>query len=196
MLYLAGGSRDGQLSNEVFEAHLRDRTVFPLPALRQPRAGFFMFTDKKFVYCLGGTAPGAPAGFERYCPEKREWAELAPLEPGFEASYCVNDRHFVCVFSAREPQRFFKYPPLSRYLIADNRWIQETDPLLCSQLPLHSNACLASGLKHLLLGRAVRDSSELELLHFDPLTNKAKKLSQLALPEAFLPCVMAPLKRL
>lgn len=76
--------------------------------MKQPRASFFMLTDKKFVYCLGGTVAGVPASFERYCPEKREWTELAPLEPGFEASFCVNDKYFICVFSAREPQYFLK----------------------------------------------------------------------------------------
>lgn len=55
--------------------------------------------------------------------------------------------------------------------------------------------CLANGMRHVLLGKAVRDSSDLELLHFDPLTNKTKKFSHLSLPNAFLPCVMVPLAR-
>ena len=107
-MYLAGGSRDGELTAEVFEVHLKDRTVFPLPSMKKPRANFFMLTDRKAVYCIGGTGDGLSAHFERYSPEKREWTELAPLEQGFEPSFVVNDKYFICAFSDRQPQFFLK----------------------------------------------------------------------------------------
>lgn len=88
--------------------HLKDRTVFQLPSMKRPRADYFMLTDRKALYCLGGTGADGATHFERYCPEKKEWAELAPLEPGFVPTRCVGDRYFICAFSERDPQCFMK----------------------------------------------------------------------------------------
>ena len=80
-----------------------------------------------------------------------------------------------------------------RYLISDNKWIKEGDSGVCKDITTYTNMCMAGGLKHILLGKAIRESSDLELVHFDPLTNKLKKYTHLSVPENFLPSVMLPL---
>ena len=104
-----GGLRNGVPSSEGFGVDLKERTVFPIPAMKCSRSGFLIMSDKKSVFCLGGASGPVPSHFEKYCEEKKEWVELAPLEPGFHPSYCVFDKYFICVFSRYDHKVFMKY---------------------------------------------------------------------------------------
>jgi Kelch motif len=171
----------------VFEIDLKDRTVFQVGGLIHARSRAFVLSDKKYIYSLGGEGFDGPNSslFEKYDPETKLWTELSRLNRGFEPNLCMGDKHFISVFS-KSSQSFMKY------VIQDNKWVEESGTSIPKDLYSYTNVCLANQSKFSLLGRAVRESSNVELLCFDHLTNKVQKHSQLSVLNSWLPIILIP----
>ena len=166
-LYIIGGKRNGEPVSEVFEVDLKYRTVFPVESLKTARYNAFIMSDKKNIYCLGGTTIDGPnhAVFEKYDCTTKTWSSLAPLDPKFEPKLCINDKHFISCFGENKKE-------FMKYIIEDDRWVQESSAAVPKDILSYTNVCVANQSKFTMLGRAVRESSNLDLLHFDQLTNK------------------------
>ena len=187
MLYIIGGNRDGVSSSEVFEVDLKHRTVFPLQNMNHARRRFHAVYDKKHIYCIGGTEGSSHSLFEKFNIEEKTWVDLAPLEPGYTPTVVVADKYFILAFSAKEPQYFFKY------LIMDNKWVKEESQGISKMVLDFPTVCMANYGRKIVFGKAVRDTNNVEIAQFDPLTNKLTVHLHSALPEELLPLVLTPL---
>lgn len=68
--------------------------------MHHARKDFQLLSDKKYLYCLGGTSGNTKQKlFERYSIENKVWEELSPLEANFDLAFSINDKHFVGCFS-------------------------------------------------------------------------------------------------
>lgn len=186
-LYIIGGEKKGEPLADVFEIDLKDRTVFQVGDLNHSRSKPFLWSDKKYIYCLGGIGFDGPnpSLFERYDPETKKWTDLSSLKTGFEPHLCIGDKHFISVFS-KGSQSFMKY------VIDDDKWLEESSTSVPKDIFSYTNMCLANQSKFSLIGKAVRESSNVELLSFDHLTNKVQKHTQLSVLSSWLPIILVP----
>lgn len=173
--------------SEVFEIDLKDRTVFQVGNLITPRSKAFVLTDKKYIYCLGGVTEkdSKKPPFEKYDPSTKEWTPLAQLTSTFEPHLCINDKHFISVFS-KGSASFMKY------VIQDDRWVEEKGSQIPKDLFTFTNFCLANQSKFSILGKAVRETSNVEMLQFDHLSNKIQRHTQLSVLDSWLPIILVP----
>ena len=173
--------------DEVFEIDLKYRTVFPVDSLKTGRYGAFVMTDKKHIYCLGGTAFDGPNHtlFEKYDTNTKTWSTLTPLDTKFEPKMAINDKHFVSCFGGSQKE-------FMKYIIQDDRWVVENAANIPKDILTYTNICLANQSRFSVMARPVRESSNLDLLHFDHLTNKIQKHSQLSVVDSWLPMILVP----
>lgn len=186
-MYIIGGKRNGEPVDDVFEIDLKYRTVFLVDKLKTPRYGGFVVSDKKHIYCLGGYTLDGPNNsiFEKYDTNTKEWSNLSSLDPKFNLQMVINDKHFICCFGQNHKE-------FMKYIIQDDRWVVESASSIPKDILSYTNICMANQSKFTILARAVRESSNLDLLHLDLLTNKIQKHSQLSVVDSWLPLILVP----
>ena len=108
----------------------------------------------------------------------------------FSPSYMVSDKHFLFVVDRHNPQL------VAKYSIAEDRWVKDLLKDKHNDLGRFDTVCMANGAKHtVVLGAAVSNTSDVDLVTLELLTNKVLKYTQLSVPDSLLPLVLVPLSK-
>lgn len=111
-------------------------------------------------------------------------------EMPFSPSYMVSDKHFLFVVDRQNPQL------VAKYSIAEDRWVKDLLKDKHSDLGRFDTVCMANAAKHsVVLGAAVSNTSDVDLVTLELLTNKLLKYTQLSVPDSLLPLVLVPLSK-
>lgn len=108
----------------------------------------------------------------------------------FSPSYMVSDRHFLFVVDRHNPQL------VAKYSMAEDRWVKDLLKDKHNDLGRFDTVCMANGAKQaVVLGAAVSNTSDVDLVTLELLTNKVLKYTQLSVPDGLLPLVLVPLSK-
>lgn len=147
-LYFLGGRKLPPASDpllSLYSLDLKDKVVTKLADMKYVKPKCVVFTDKKYLYSLGGYYPeenhfSALASsraamslkkthFERYNPEDNTWTELASPDMPFSPFLVLNDKNNICVFPANESVGYFM-----RYGLKEEKWSKEESRSILMQV--------------------------------------------------------------